>query len=993
MSECTVNVDALLPDSELASIVFLIQQYGQSQLPQDQSICSELDVVCEHDSVTGLDHLQQIHLKDTFTGSSTFPNASIELDLPLLRSLSMVDIGATKNTSINILSKIRNLKTLASLVIMVPNSLLIDYLSTFFYTFTHYSISGDGTISPIPSDFPTNMFGLSDIFLVDPIGPQSIDIVEKSFPSVYSVELDIFSDFDIDLGLDSTALYNVDIARRSQVGRLNLTFGNNSNLIQLFLTGSILLSGNSDLKDLQHLFTIETSVGQMTTYPFTAFPPALGKLLIRNASFEVMPSLQIPSNLTILEISSSQLTGSIVSNYLFENVMPGFNLNLAYNPGLTIAIPEEWCQFVSLNLLGTNIASAPDCFYCYYNVTNPKIQLSLTIPPNLVCNVTFKSMFLIAYYGYIAVEGELLGWGIPQASGVGVPNKRIVYDIGRNVVGPPMPFNITFVGQNYTFSVLEAGVLAIRSSVVLKSSGDVNEIVIQLFTINNYLTHNVTLVDRNNATCTVKNITASTITCTIPKSIQLSPSYTVLVANEYDATTLRSTFDYPTVTSVSYTASSRTLVLYGFYGSPITPPLTITVADTIDCSGSASSLRITCILASVPPAGPANLYISLGGLEFKSSTLLYFNSSNSGNNGTTTTGSTTTGTTSTTTGGNNGETPQEKCTRLTFDCYGHGQCDINGQCQCDETYNQIDNCLTKYINTNITPNATNPTVSFDIDGIDFQFEINSIQELDYDSSSVLQEILLLNQPWNVSVSSDNITTTADYTLNTTQIVANNSLFSSLVVESQVSFSSIARTIPFGNRNLDLAPNSIKVGFTIGNWSYTSNLATLRVVFKSIINNDQSVTFDCEKQSINSFTKDELSESIQYLRVVKDNIQFSGRFIDFVVSDGRVTYSKTELISSTPIDNSDDQSIALIGINLPQCSSCQLDPDFTPLLIDKGGDSGCKESQSNTWKIIVGVVVGGVALIAIAVGSIILIKKKSIAQTYENRLSSLNKSRD
>ncbi|EGG13502.1 hypothetical protein DFA_11263 [Cavenderia fasciculata] len=70
----------------------------------------------------------------------------------------------------------------------------------------------------------------------------------------------------------------------------------------------------------------------------------------------------------------------------------------------------------------------------------------------------------------------------------------------------------------------------------------------------------------------------------------------------------------------------------------------------------------------------------------------------------------------------------------TFNCYGHGYCDDSGKCQCQNGYSDIDNCLTKYINRTITPNTTDPTVSFDVDGLDFDFlfEIDSFQELDLD---------------------------------------------------------------------------------------------------------------------------------------------------------------------------------------------------------------------------------------------------------------------
>ncbi|EGG15886.1 hypothetical protein DFA_09555 [Cavenderia fasciculata] len=107
------------------------------------------------------------------------------------------------------------------------------------------------------------------------------------------------------------------------------------------------------------------------------------------------------------------------------------------------------------------------------------------------------------------------------------------------------------------------------------------------------------------------------------------------------------------------------------------------------------------------------------------------------------------------------------------------------------------------------------------------------------------------------------------------------------------------------------------------------------------------------------------------------------FIDYVLSDGRPTFSKTSIVNKTASSSNDQQSTLLIGISMPQSSESILDPDFTPLLIDKSNDSGC--IKSNTWRIIVGVVVGVVGAVAIAVASIILIKKKRMILQFNKNI--------
>ncbi|EGG15939.1 EGF-like protein [Cavenderia fasciculata] len=409
--------------------------------------------------------------------------------------------------------------------------------------------------------------------------------------------------------------------------------------------------------------------------------------------------------------------------------------------------------------------------------------------------------------------------------------------------------------------------------------------------------------------------------------------------------------------------------------------------------------KIISINGDFGPFGQSNLSIKINNtLDYTSAkNILYLRQPDNGGNNGTTTGSTTTTTDSTsTTGGPTTDTPQQQCEKQTSNCYGHGTCDMNGICQCQDNYNPDDNCFTKFINTTITPNTTSPTVSFDIDGIDFQFEVVSIQELDFDSN-IAKELFISNYTWIVNASTNNITTIVDYQLNTTlkdntTTDINSILFQSVSVLSTISFSTQSRDIQFGDQQLHINANSIKLSVNVTNWQYSSNLATLRVVFRTITINNQTVEYDCNEKEIDPLTYDSLS-SLQYLRVIKDDIQFNGRFIDVALSDGRPTYSQTQLISLTQSSSNDEQSIALIGINLPQCQSCVLDPDFSPLLIDKSNDSGCGDSKSNTWRIIVGCVVGGVGALTITAAATIAIKKTQakmrINKKMQMRLQSLN----
>ncbi|EGG16151.1 EGF-like protein [Cavenderia fasciculata] len=430
---------------------------------------------------------------------------------------------------------------------------------------------------------------------------------------------------------------------------------------------------------------------------------------------------------------------------------------------------------------------------------------------------------------------------------------------------------------------------------------------------------------------------------------------------------------YPTLSSGQYDSNDLTMVsLYGDFGPlPTLTNVSIKLNNSISCTPTiVSQSSISCTLSSNAPFGLSSAQV----VQVSSDT----SNSSSDENG--------------------GETAQQKCSRLTFNCFGNGICDTNGICVCNQNYNPIDHCFTKFINTTIIANSTSPTVSFDVDGLDFQFEFKSIQELDLDNN-VLNLLNIDDYSWNVNVSINDINTTAVYQLNTTNTTNSNNNstsqfnpFQSLQVSSTISFSSQPREIPFGDQVLQINPNSIKLAINVSGWQYSSNVATLRLIFTSVVNQNQSIEFNCEKTEIGTLSFDSLS-NLQYLRVVKDNIQFNGRFIDYAISDGRVVYSQTELVSFTPIDDKDNdndgQSIATIGIRLPQCQECLLDPDFTPLLIDKSNDQGCGESSSKAWKIAVGVVVGAGAAIAIAAATVILVLKKRKATIFQKKMDRLS----
>ncbi|EGG25370.1 hypothetical protein DFA_03619 [Cavenderia fasciculata] len=430
--------------------------------------------------------------------------------------------------------------------------------------------------------------------------------------------------------------------------------------------------------------------------------------------------------------------------------------------------------------------------------------------------------------------------------------------------------------------------------------------------------------------------------------------------------------------------TQRSISLFGDFGPYAMTNVTIKINHTMNCNFNqtgSTQFQMNCLLDASPTTyGPASVQLDLNSLTFDSKTYVIKFNNPSPSTGTTTT--TTTAGTSTT--GPGTKTPQEICDETTQYCYGHGTCDVNGVCQCENQYNPIDNCLTKFAdNTTFNPNTTSPTTKIEVDGVEFGFEIVAIQEIGLDNE-ILKE--LLTDSWKSNITTNNSLINAVYDL----VIANSSLLNTTSVTVNISFSQLPRTVIFGDQQLSIGPNSIKLAVSISGWTYYSNFATLRLVLKTTVYNDQSIEYDCQETRIDPFSYDNYG-TLQYLRVLKDNVQFNGRFLDFALADGRTTYSQTLLINQTTISSDQQSSSAMIGITLPQCQQCILDPDFTPLLVVNDKTGNCSDDKK--WKIIVGCVVGGLGLVAITVGAVMyrqkLMKTRMYNKKMANKLNQLN----
>eukprot|EP01133_Synstelium_polycarpum_P015069 gene15069-17836_t len=240
----------------------------------------------------------------------------------------------------------------------------------------------------------------------------------------------------------------------------------------------------------------------------------------------------------------------------------------------------------------------------------------------------------------------------------------------------------------------------------------------------------------------------------------------------------------------------------------------------------------------------------------------------------------------------------------------------------------------------ITPNYTSPTAGFSANGIAFEFELYSVQEVDVEDNLVKE---IITDKWINTIVTSNTTsvqnlTSLKYTFNDTSANPFRGEISALI-----EYTPFSRTVEFAGLTLQLTPNALKVSVAVTSWRYLSNLNSLRIVFKTKLGDYYT---NCDGSSSIPIVTNSLDDSIKYLRVIRGGIAFYGRFIDRGVSDGRPTYTSNRLLNVL------DDKTAFIGIQMPQCQTCLLDPDFS-LLVDNGNDKSKCDSKSEvkTWMII------------------------------------------
>ncbi|EFA75855.1 hypothetical protein PPL_10426 [Heterostelium album PN500] len=286
-------------------------------------------------------------------------------------------------------------------------------------------------------------------------------------------------------------------------------------------------------------------------------------------------------------------------------------------------------------------------------------------------------------------------------------------------------------------------------------------------------------------------------------------------------------------------------------------------------------------------------------------------------------------------------------------CNENGRC-INTKCICSTGFYGSYCELKIFDGGHINLNQTTPVTSIIANGYDFNFNMVGVQELD--PSGIIVNELITSEWTTFNYSLDDVTYLR-YSIQTD---------SKVNILALIQHSNKSRDLTFANQQFTIPPNGLKLSVDINGWVYSSNLNTLRVVFNTKIEEEDN--YGCDSKS--PIATGTLDDSVKYFKIIKNGLAFYGKFLPFSLSDGRSTYSRNEVINST------QDGVTYIGIHLPQCQTCSIDPDFSLLIQTENKDCSISGKSSRTWVIITIAVVCGVVGIAIlSVATIFIIKNK------------------
>ncbi|GAM28952.1 hypothetical protein SAMD00019534_121280 [Acytostelium subglobosum LB1] len=614
-------------------------------------------------------------------------------------------------------------------------------------------------------------------------------------------------------------------------------------------------------------------------------------------------------------------------------------------------LPDFTCTVWLVRMDGTSINQVPDCYSCYISAIKPFFNppATLKIPANYSCDVYIDQVALVATKSQpmLTITGNNLG-GAPLNNNDFDPRLKPVVPNKITTFNPPFPSGVA----NITFSYSKNIVRLISWTTLRYYSVNLNKLeLVAMGTFNRTQVYTVT-VD-NTHSCIVKNVTTTSITCDV-QSINLTQETPVLVEISIPNAAFNKSIIvnyYPVVTSVPpIMANQTTIIIYGGFTSVNTTAQEVSViVGNQSCNLFIyTTSMIVCKVNNTLDPGPVHLSINVSGSVYTSSGDLVVQ-------------------------------PLEIVKQCGNDsnCSGNGQC-VEGKCSCLPNYGGFICDLPINPDVIIVPDPAVPTSIISSNVSKFDISVVSIQEVDQ-IGSVVKE--LLTPSWN------KMEPVVDGTLTTNQYTLINVAYLDVTVLLQTSAAPLV--MKFAGVNMTLDTNTLKQSINVNGWRYRSNLNTLRIVIKvdsEFKNQDQTCI-----PSLNSNGTDPFDpNNIQFIKQHYDGMTFFGSFLPVGLSDGRPFHSLTQLITT-------NSSTTMIGINMPQCNQCSIDPNFS-ILLDGDSSEGTPRNKSlcatraatkkfDSWKIATIVVVCGLAIIAVVATTVVVIRQRSKYRVEQRRIDS------
>ncbi|EGG20801.1 hypothetical protein DFA_00666 [Cavenderia fasciculata] len=293
----------------------------------------------------------------------------------------------------------------------------------------------------------------------------------------------------------------------------------------------------------------------------------------------------------------------------------------------------------------------------------------------------------------------------------------------------------------------------------------------------------------------------------------------------------------------------------------------------------------------------------------------------------------------------------------------------------------------------ITPNPSNPGIDIDKGGVKYSFTINKLLERDLDMN-VAKVLELTSIKWQPV---QQVNDTLVHPTNNGSVIRRSWTYTAINVTSYAAVINITfiqlEAIPnvtvgdsypmsFAGDEFLLKIGSFKYAMEISQWNWDSQLSTLELW-----------------TSINAQPEECASDDSNPIAMVNGT---TSNFINIGQANGKLLYGrlvKRVVLDSIPrsvnhylVQESETNTTVVTAIPYFE-NQVDIDPNFSLLLdTSKSSNDGCSKPD-NTWRIIVGVVVGVAALAAITFAGTLFYKRKlrnhQQQKTLAKKLSSIN----